>query len=172
MITRTHDHDGTFSTALYSDCEVYRYALTRQWDAGPRIAYVMLNPSTASELRNDPTIERCERRARQMGAGAFRVVNLFAFRATDPRDLRAADAPLGPDNDRHLIAAASWADQIVCGWGVHGAHQDRGPRVATMLRAGGYAPCHLGLTKDGHPRHPLYRPYSQQPEPWNPPSAR
>lgn len=169
MITRTHERNGTFSTAVYSDCEAYRYALTREWSAsGGRIAFVMLNPSTASELRNDPTIEGCERRARQMGAGAFQVVNLFAYRATDPRDLKAANAPLGPENDAVLRQAAEWADQVICGWGVHGAHQGRGPAVEAMLREGGVDLYHLGLSKDGHPRHPLYRPYRQQPELWCP----
>ena len=66
------------SEAVYSDCETYRYALTREWGAGPRLLWVMLNPSTASERSNDPTVERCERRSRAMGFGGFRVVNLFA----------------------------------------------------------------------------------------------
>ena len=167
MITRTHSQDGTLSTALYSDCTVYRYALTRDWQAdGDRVAFIMLNPSTASELRNDPTVERCERRARALGAGAFRVVNLFAFRATDPRDLRAAPEPVGPDNDRILAEAATWADRIICAWGVHGTHQGRAASVEAMLRATGHPLNHLGLSKHGHPRHPLYIPYRQSPCPW------
>ena len=110
MITRHHDHQGTASTALYSDCETYRYSLTRQWDGdAARIMFVMLNPSTATELRNDPTIERCERRARALQAGSFEITNLFAFRATDPRDLRRAAAPVGPDNDTVLMQAAARA---------------------------------------------------------------
>ncbi len=97
MLTRSHQKGDAASTALYSDCETYRYQLTRVWNApGPRVLFVMLNPSTATEAQNDPTVERCERRARALGFGAFQVVNIFAFRATDPRVMRAASDPVGP----------------------------------------------------------------------------
>ena len=79
MITRSHIKDDAPSVAVYSDCERYRYALTRVWDPlGPRLSFVMLNPSTATEVQNDPTVERCERRARALGFGGFRVTNIFA----------------------------------------------------------------------------------------------
>ena len=98
MITRSHTKGDAPSTAVYSDCERYRYSLTRVWDAdASRVVFVMLNPSTATEIQNDPTIERCEQRARRLGFGGFRAVNIFALRATDPRDMRAADDPEGPD---------------------------------------------------------------------------
>lgn len=167
MITRHHDHGDTASCALYSDCEVYRYSLARTWDAsGDRILFVMLNPSTATELRNDPTIERCERRARALNAGSFEITNLFAYRATDPRDLRRATAPNGPDNDAALTTAAARATRIIAAWGVHGTHQNRAAEVIALLRATPTPLYHLGLTKHGHPRHPLYLPYSQQPAHW------
>lgn len=154
---RRHDSGGTVSEALYSDCGTYRYALTREWQAGaPRLLWVMLNPSTASELRNDPTVARCENRARVMGCGAFRVVNLFAYRATDPRSLRRAADPTGPENNAMITEAADWADTILCAWGAHGAWQNRGAEVEAMLRKGGHELWHLGLTQAGHPRHPLY----------------
>ncbi|GGE53509.1 hypothetical protein GCM10011517_21530 [Actibacterium pelagium] len=130
----------------------------------------MLNPSTADELRNDPTVERCERRARQMGFGAMRVVNIFAFRATQPQDLRKAAHPEGPLNDACLLEGAQWADQILCAWGVHGEHLDQGPKVAERLRAAGHVLTHIGLTKEGHPRHPLYVSYKVTPMPWDVPS--
>lgn len=143
----------------------YRYALSRVWDAqGRKICFVMLNPSTATEIQNDPTVERCERRARAMGFGAFRVVNIFAYRATDPRDMRKAVDPIGPDNDPAIAAAANWADMILCAWGAHGAYMARGASVAQMLQ--GKALFHLGLTQAGDPKHPLYISYSQQPELW------
>ena len=130
----------------------------------------MLNPSTATELRNDPTIERCERRARAMGHGGVSICNLFAFRATLPRDLKAAADPVGPMNDEVLAECAGNAERIICAWGVHGAHLGRGAEVARLLetRHGLY---HLGLTRDGHPRHPLYLPYSAAPEAWSPQAA-
>ncbi|MEO0676544.1 MAG: DUF1643 domain-containing protein, partial [Pseudomonadota bacterium] len=94
MITRTHIKGDAPSTAVYSDCERYRYMLTRIWDeGGKRALFIMLNPSTATEVQNDPTVERCERRARALGFGAFRVLNIFAWRDTDPRKMRAAPDP-------------------------------------------------------------------------------
>jgi hypothetical protein len=126
----------------------------------------MLNPSTATERQNDPTVERCERRARALGFGGFQVANIFAFRATDPRRMRAAPDPVGPDNDAAIREAAIRADRIICAWGGHGAHLDRGRAVERMLRATG-RPLHaLGLTRDGQPRHPLYIGYACQPELW------
>lgn len=168
MITRTHVKGDAPSVAVYSDCERYRYALTRTWDpSGGRVAFVMLNPSTATEVQNDPTVERCEQRARRLGYGAFRVVNIFAWRDTDPRAMRAAADPVGTGNDAAIAQAASWAGHTVCGWGTHGAHLDRGAAVEALLRETGQPLFHLGLTKDGHPRHPLYIGYSVAPTRWS-----
>jgi len=167
MITRQHLKGDAASEAVYSDCQAYRYLLTRTWDpAGRKALFVMLNPSTATEVQNDPTVERCERRARALGFGAFRVTNIFAFRATDPRVMRAAADPVGPANDAAIGDSLPWADTILCAWGAHGAHLDRGPAVERLLRACGRPLHHLGLTREGHPRHPLYIGYAHQPEPW------
>jgi hypothetical protein len=168
MIHRQHITDHAASSATYSDCECYRYELTRIWDDNaPRLAFVMLNPSKATEQHNDPTVERCERRARALGFGAFRVTNIFAWRDKDPRALRRAADPIGPANDASLLAAADWADQIIAAWGTHGAHLGRGSQVAELLRQTA-KPLHiLGLTKDGHPRHPLYVAYDQHPRRWS-----
>lgn len=170
MITRSHILGDAPSTAVYSPCEHYRYSLTRVWDArGPRIAFVMLNPSTATEAQNDPTIGRCEQRARRLGYGGFRAVNIFALRATDPRVMRAHAAPEGAGNTAALREAAHWADTLVAAWGVHGAHRDQGPLTAARLHAKGHIMHHLGLTKAGHPRHPLYLSYDVAPEIWKNP---
>lgn len=167
MITRTHVKGDAPSTAIYSDCERYRYSLTRIWDrSGAKATFVMLNPSTATEVQNDPTVERCERRARALGFGAFCVTNIFAWRDTDPRAMRTATDPIGPANDSAILDAAAWADQIVAAWGTHGAHLDRGPQVEALLRAAGHPLFHLGLSKDGHPKHPLYISYAQTPMRW------
>lgn len=167
MITRSHQKADAASVAVYSPCECYRYLLTRTWDAArPKLLFAMLNPSTATEVQNDPTVERCERRARALGFGAFRVTNIFAFRATDPRVMRAQPDPVGPGNDQALVESALWSDQVICAWGGHGAHLGRGPQVETLLRATGRAVYHLGLTKDGQPRHPLYIAYAIQPQLW------
>lgn len=167
MITRTHLKGDAASTATYSDCERYRYDLTRIWaEEEGRIAFVMLNPSTATEVQNDPTVERCERRARALGFGAFRVCNIFAWRDTDPFKMRKAEEPIGPENDAAIVSACDWANQIVCAWGTHGAHLSRGPEVEVLMRATGKPLFHLGLSKAGHPKHPLYISYAQQPELW------
>lgn len=170
LITRHHRKGDADSTAVYSPCEQYRYSLTRIWEpAGRKALFVMLNPSTATEVQNDPTVERCERRARTLGFGAFRVVNIFAWRATDPRDMRAAGDPVGPRNDQAIGEGAHWADQVICAWGTHGAHLDRGAAVQRLLARTGVAPLfHLGLTLQGHPRHPLYLGYGVQPMEWVP----
>lgn len=166
MIERHFTKGDTTSSALYSPCETYRYALTRQWGGGGRLLFVLLNPSTATEAQNDPTVERCERRARALGYGAFRVTNIFALRETNPHKMRAAPRPIGPENDATLLHAVAWADTIVAGWGAHGAHMDRGAQVAALLGQSGRAVHHLGLTKAGHPRHPLYIANHQQPQLW------
>lgn len=124
----------------------------------------MLNPSKATERDNDPTIERCERRARALGFAAFRAVNLFALRATDPRNLRQISDPVGPANLDAVRDAADWADMCLCAWGVHGALHGQDVEIATILD-GRPLMC-LGTTKSGAPRHPLYVPYAQQPIPW------
>lgn len=167
MIERRHQKGDAASIAIYSDCERYRYSLTRVWDEnGRRAHFLMLNPSTATEVQNDPTVERCERRARALGFGAFRVTNIFAWRDTDPRAMRRAKDPVGTDNDRAILDAAHWADQTVCAWGTHGVHLDRGPNVEALLRKADVKMFHLGLSKAGHPKHPLYIGYAVQPMAW------
>jgi hypothetical protein len=167
VITKQFTKGDAESVAEYSDCQAYRYALTRVWDrAGGKVTFVMLNPSTATEVQNDPTVERCERRARALGFGSFRVVNIFAYRATDPRVMRAQDDPVGAGNDAAILAAVAWADRVVCAWGSHGAHLGRGAAVERVLRATGYPLYQLGLTKAGQPKHPLYIGYDRQPELW------
>ena len=167
MITRLHQKGDAASVAVYSACEMYRYDLTRVWDAsGQKAMFVMLNPSTATEFQNDPTVERCERRARALGFGAFRVTNIFAYRATDPKVMRAVHDPIGSANDIAIAEGAAWADRIICAWGIHGAYLSRGAAVENLLRSTEKSLWHLGLTQSGHPKHPLYIGYDRQPELW------
>ncbi|MBF9048614.1 DUF1643 domain-containing protein [Roseobacter sp. HKCCD9010] len=167
MIERSFKKGDADSVAVYSDCERYRYSLTRVWDPhGTKALFIMLNPSTATEVQNDPTVERCERRARTLGFGAFRVLNIFAWRDTDPKAMRAAADPVGPDNDATIIDSLPWADQTIAAWGTHGAHLNRGPEVEALLRQTGTPLYHLGLSKQGHPKHPLYIGYAVQPVLW------
>ena len=167
MITRHHQKDDAASRADYSDCETYRYALTRVWDTNaPRVTFIMLNPSRATEVQNDPTIERCERRARALGFGGFSAVNIFALRETDPHKMRRHPAPEGPGNDDAIARACQWGDMVIAAWGAHGDHRGRGQAMREVLRATGRNVHCLGLTRAGHPRHPLYIAYATRPEPW------
>ncbi|WP_299683787.1 DUF1643 domain-containing protein [uncultured Tateyamaria sp.] len=169
MITRNHTKGDAPSTAIYSPCERYRYSLTRVWaPEGRKVNFVMLNPSTATEVQNDPTVERCERRARALGYGSFAVTNIFAWRDTDPKAMRAAVDPVGPGNDAAIRACAVWADDVVAAWGTHGAHLNRGDAVRALLMDCGKPLFHLGLGKAGHPKHPLYIAYTQTPVRWDP----
>ena len=166
MILRAHEAGGTRSEALYSRCGQYRYRLTRAWGAGPVLVWIMLNPSTATEERNDPTIARCEGRARRGGFGGVEILNLFAFRATRPADLRQVGDPVGPGNGAVVLEGAARAGMILCGWGVHGALQGEGARMRSALLDRGLVLHTLGLTKAGHPRHPLYVGNAVVPQFW------
>nr|ADI20154.1 uncharacterized protein conserved in bacteria [uncultured alpha proteobacterium EB080_L06A09] len=126
----------------------------------------MLNPSTATEIHNDPTVERCERRAKALGYGAFKVCNIFAYRSTDPKIMRLQKDPIGPKNDKIIIKSANWSNNIICAWGTNGSHLNRGKKIEELLRAKNFTLTHLGLSKDGHPKHPLYISYSVSPENW------
>lgn len=151
--------------AVISACGRYRYQLTRQVGPGLRTAtFIMLNPSTADATNDDPTIRRCIGFAQQWGCGRLAVLNLFAFRATDPADLKRVEEPVGPENqdwfDRTL--QADHDGPVVCAWGVHGEHRGQDRVVLGWLETLGVEPLALGMTKHGHPRHPLYAPYSAE----------
>lgn len=150
---------GEESTATFSPCRTYRYALTRRWeeDDSDGVAFLMLNPSTADAMADDPTIRRCVGFAKTWGFGGLLVLNLFALRATDPKQLYGHDDPVGPDNDAVI---GGWLDRlsgpVVAAWGVHGAYRQRHAEVTDLVRAHGKQLMCLGATKDGHPKHPLY----------------
>lgn len=159
-------------SAVLSDCGRYRYLLGREWADGPTAVFVMLNPSTADALHDDPTIRRCLRYARDWGCGALAVVNLYAWRATDPGDLWTADDPVGPENDAHLVAAATIAADmsgpLVGAWGANA----KADRIAAVLALPGMDRLTaLGVTKAGQPRHPLYLKANLTPQPWTAPET-
>jgi hypothetical protein len=127
---------------------------------------VLLNPSTADETTNDPTVSRCQVRALNAGFGGLLVVNIFAWRATDPAALYQVTDPVGGlDNDFAILAAAKKSKLVVCGWGKHGALQDRGNKVLELIRSAGRVPHALRVNADGSPEHPLYLSYKLQPQP-------
>jgi hypothetical protein len=138
--------------ATFSACHNYRYALWRQWADGPGVLFVMLNPSTADAMHDDPTIRRCIGFAKSWGFGSLAAGNLFALRTPSPRVLAAAQSPVGADNDRWLRRLQRGAALVLAAWGNHGRMLDRAVAVQRMLTD----PCTLGLTRAGEPRHPLY----------------
>jgi len=116
----------------------------------------MLNPSTADAARDDPTIRRCIGFAAREGHGGVEILNLFAFRATLPADLKAAADPIGADNDRHLDALFATHREVLAAWGVHGAFGARAEAVRRMAANRNVTLRCLGRTAAGQPRHPLY----------------
>jgi hypothetical protein len=146
----------------------YRYLLSRRWGRGPGALFVMLNPSTADDQRDDPTIRRCIGFARRWRLAAVEIVNLYALRATRPRDLFAHPAPVGGDNDAAIADAAARASSIIVAWGAHGARDPaRVARVLDALGSGRRLRC-LGINQDGGPRHPLYVPAHTRRRRWQP----
>jgi hypothetical protein len=155
--------------AVFSPCRTWRYVLTRRWRGGGTVcAFIGLNPSTADETLNDPTIRRCMGFAKRWGHSALYMLNLFAYRATDPAVMRAAPYPDGVENWAWILRVALSADLVVCAWGAHGEFLGRAESVAVNLQANGVRLHHLGLTAAGHPRHPLYLRADLEPQPWNP----
>lgn len=143
--------------AAFSADRAYRYTCWRVWgDAANYCQFLCLNPSTADETNDDPTVRRCISFSKFWGYGAFCMTNIFAFRATDPRVMKSAADPIGPDNDDWILRIASGAAFVVAGWGAHGGHHGRADDVRQRLAAAGVRLHHLGLTNGGQPKHPLY----------------
>lgn len=154
-------------SATFSPGRTFRYVLRRRFPTGSgTVNFVMLNPSTADEVTNDNTVKRCMTYAQRWGYQQLVVTNLFAFRATLPRDMEAAPDPVGPENDEHLLREAKRAALVVMAWGTHGAHRDRGAEIKRMLQAAGVPLHYQMLTQDGHPGHPLYLPADRDPVVW------
>lgn len=176
---------NALSGATFSPCMQYRYSLWRwlatdytifkstadmakveQPEPRPRksIAYVACNPSTADELADDPTVTRCINRSREMGFDRFFMLNIFAIRATDPKDMKRAIEPVGLENDEFIRHTVAQCEMVVCAWGAHGKHKDRGAKVLELLKdVDLYA---LKITKSGHPQHPLYVANAARPFLW------
>lgn len=159
--------DRPLRSAVLSDDERYRYLLGREWQPeGKTATFVMLNPSTADAMEDDPTIRRCIGFAKQWGCGALLVVNLYAWRATKPADLWSGDDPIGPENDAYLYAAVACTDgPLVAAWGANA----RADRIAAVLKLPGMDRLSaLAVTKGGQPGHPLYLPADLSPRSWSP----
>jgi hypothetical protein len=168
MITRSFQKGDAASVAVYSDCERYRYSLTRV--SGTTLGAALLHH--AQPVDRDGGSERPDRgtlRTPGARAGLRRVPgpqHLCMARHRSARHARRRRSG-GAGNDAAIVDSLPWADSVICAWGTHGAHLGRGPEVEALLRASGAALTHLGLSKDGHPKHPLYIGYAVQPVPWS-----
>jgi hypothetical protein len=148
-----------------SPCGQYRYVLRREFgNPGAPVIFIGLNPSTADAKTDDPTIRRCIVFAKDWGFTSLIMVNLFAFRATDPKVMARAADPIGPENDATLRQFADMPEPAICiaAWGVGGGLLGRDAQVRKM-----FPRLHvLRLTKGGHPAHPLYLPKTLKPTLW------
>jgi hypothetical protein len=136
--------------AVLSADNIYRYQLSRVWDGEkPKILFIMLNPSTADELVEDPTIRRVVNYATDWGYGGVYVGNLYAFRSTDPKGLKSVDDPIGPENITHIQTLISLVDKVVYAWG----NEENEPEWLKKLVDTPYC---IDISKKGIPKHPLY----------------
>lgn len=144
---------GVHKGATFSECRTWRYTLWRRWADGPALVCLALNPSTADELQDDPTIRRVIGFAKRWGFSAMEMLNIFSFRSTDPKALLRCPDPVGPGNDAAIRETCGNAGLVLVAWGVHGTLHGRNLAVADLLPRPVYC---LGVTKGGHPKHPLY----------------
>ena len=152
-------------SAILSDCGAYRYELRRTWDDQlPVLLWIGLNPSTADHLQDDPTNRRIADFSRRWGYGGYVLANLFAYRSPDPKALKHARDPVGPENDIYLAKLSASTKKIICAWGNHGTLLNRAAEVLPLL----HKPAALGVTKAQQPLHPLYCPADRQPAPFTP----
>jgi hypothetical protein len=144
------------SDAVISECGRYRYRLTRKWADGPTMAFVMLNPSTADASLDDPTIGRCIGFAKREGCGGLLVTNLFAWRATDPKELSRQPFPIGGDWRYHIEVALAVDGPVVCGWGSQKGIDAQVATFKQIAKEEGRSLLCFVKNKDGNPKHPLY----------------
>ncbi|MEP7353289.1 MAG: DUF1643 domain-containing protein [Acidobacteriota bacterium] len=162
--------DHVLGTAVFGGkSDEYRYRLSREWGTGKRVLFVMMNPSTADPLVDDPSVAKCRRFSVKWGYGKMYVGNTFAYRATDQARLALVKDPVGPENDTHLLAMAKDSSLIVFAYGKpkHRALRERGPAVARLLRDHGCNLHVLRLSIDGTPWHPLYLRETLTPVEWS-----
>jgi hypothetical protein len=177
VLSRFHETINTRSNAVFSNCGKYRYSLNRSWsmdslfDESPRsrqfIAFCCLNPSTATQIDNDPTVTRCINYAKAWGFGGYVMINAFAWRETLPGEMKLQPEPIGECNDAMLELVVSMAGMTVAGWGCDGAHLGRHEHLSNLLPRHGDI-YRLKETAGGFPIHPLYQRKDLIPQLWLP----
>lgn len=160
----------TAPSAIISPCGKYRYRLERDSPGEGKTLVIMVNPSTADASQDDATIRKLKGFGERNRWGRIMVGNLFAYRATDVRELAVAGDPIGPDNDAHLWDMAASANQIIFAWGpaakLPSRLRHRWRKVAEMVEGLGHRAYCIGTAKCGHPRHPLMLAYAERVRPW------
>ena len=142
-----------YKYTTFSSCRKYRYTLSRIWDKKKKhVLFIGLNPSTADEEADDPTVRRCHNYAKKWGYGGFMMVNLFAYRTTLPSNLKKVKYPVGKDNDKYIVTLSKKADITVAAWGNNGNLYSRDKQVLSLVAN---LMC-LKINKSGQPAHPLY----------------
>ena len=148
--------------AHISECGKYRYSLSRVWnDSKPIILFIGLNPSTADDREDDPTLKKCINYAKSWGFGSLIMANLFAYRATLPSDLKLAKDPIGIENDGTLKKLIESVETVIVAWGNDGSFMDRDKEVLKLVEN----PMCLNINKSGKPSHPLYQKNNINPKP-------
>ena len=151
---------NVYTEVIFSRCLKYRFSFKREWDKSKKkILYILLNPSTATELKNDPTITRIERHSKILKMGSFTVCNLFALREKNPKLLKKHKYPLGKENDSFIEKYSLEAEIIVCAWGNEGEYMNQSEKIKNLLLTMNHQAYVFGLTKKGNPKHPLYLSY-------------
>lgn len=158
-------------SARFSPCKTWRYTLVREWEEGKRrLLFILLNPSTADAMKDDPTNRRGIDFARQWGFGSVVFVNLFAIRSPDPDLIQKVGDPIGPENGLHIANEVNEANTVVCAWGNKGhfLHQDK-KIISHLLHSRHDKIFCLGRNGDGSPEHPLYIPRNRELREFEPP---
>lgn len=167
------DFSVMIGKAIISADKMYRYSLTRKFGDGPAMLFIMVNPSTADEVDNDPTIRKCMGFARRHDCGSIVVGNKFAYRSTEVSLLKQVADPVGPENDKHLMDMMRGAKYAVVGWGSLGKLpprlRGRWMEIVDRARIAGVELKCFSTTADGHPRHPLMTGYDVPMEKWKEP---
>lgn len=158
--------DPTLRAATFSECRRYRYDLTREWGAGPTLNVIGTNPSSADAEIDDPTVRVTMTRAKRLGYGRLVFTNVFAWRATDPNELRRVADPIGPENDEFILRWAREADTVLCAWGQAATMRLRSMKVRRMLAALEVDLFALRTSANGEPWHVLYLPLSETMKPY------
>lgn len=160
-----------YGDAIFSPCGLYRLRLDRWWSDRPRVAFGLLNPSTAGKDNNDRTSTRLIGFCRDWNLGGYSLFNAHALISTKPKWLYSHPDPVGPENDRYILEIAKSCCAVIVGWGANGAFMDRGEAVIKLLKDNGIQPLAFEVTKDGYPRHPLYLKRTATPSPYHGRSA-